>query len=320
MIKVVHITENPIAGAPINLSKALNKYQGDKVSSVHIAQSDRNENRIFDSDIIIDQVSEHFLRHTLEQADIIHLHNFYQNQHLFRKHPMLWDIVMRKKRVWQCHSQRSTSWVKLTDALEDKKMKHLVIGQYHPREWPECEVVPNVIDIWAPELMPDWTVKNDIPRVVFSPSRINCPGWDDKSYAEVKPVLQQLVDENKITAEIIYDKPFAECLARRRKADIGIDEIKTGSFHLTSLECLSSGLVTVAGLDEIQVKTLKDLTGSNNLPWLVARPENLKEKIESVCQDVIRLRKLRENSRLWMEQFWEPKLLTRKFVTIYEGL
>lgn len=148
MIRVIHITENPIAGAPINLSKALNKYQGDKVSSVHIAQSDRNENRIFDSDIIIDQVSEHFLRHTLEKADVIHFHNFYRNQHLFRKFPRLWDIVMTKKRCWTVHSQRETTWVRLEDALEDKRMKKLVIGQYHPRQWPECEVVPNVIDIW----------------------------------------------------------------------------------------------------------------------------------------------------------------------------
>ena len=322
-MKIVHLTENPIAGAPLNLSRCLNKYQGSRVSSRHIAQSDRNENRIFGQDIIIDSTPYHELRQVLEQADVIHFHNFYKNQHLFRKHPDLWEVVMGKKRVWQVHSQRSISWVRLTDALEDPHMKKLVIGQYHPREWPECEVVPNIIDIWDERLMPDWSVKNEKPRVVYSPSRINCTGWDNKSYTEVLPALQELVDAQIITAEVIHDTPYDECLSRRKKADIGIDEISTGSYHLTSLENLSLGLVTIAGLDRIQIRTLCDLVGclEESLPWVIANPKNLEGKIlETITDKNERLHLKRTRSRDWMMKYWDPGITTRRFVDIYERM
>lgn len=320
MINVVHITENPIAGAPINLSNALNKYQSDKIRSRHIAQSDRNENRVFDSDIIVDQEKEGFLRDILEQADIIHLHNFYQNQHLFRKHPKLWDVVMKKKRVWQAHTQRDISWMSMEDGLNDKRAKHLVIGQYHPRMYPECEVVPNVIDIFEQALMPDWSVKNEIPRVVYSPSRIRCKGWDNKGYDETIPVLQRLVDDRRITAEIIFNVTHNECLSKRRRADISIDEIVTGSYHLVSLESLSAGLVTIAGLDTIQIATLEHLTGSRELPWVIAGPKTLEEKIRCLVSDPEYVMGARARSRAWMEKYWNPKVTTEKFIKIYESL
>lgn len=320
MMNVVHITENPIAGAPLNLSRCLNKYQSHKVKSRCIAQSDRNENRVFGADLIIDSTPYPVLKAVLEQADIIHFHNFYQNQHLFRKHPEFWKIVMQKQRVWQVHSPRETAWIRLEDALEDKHMEKLVIGQYHPRQWPECKIVPNVIDIWDERLMPDWSVINEIPRVVYSPSRIGFKGWDNKGFEETVPVLQKFVDDRLITAEVIYDRPYEECLEKRKKADISIDETVTGSYHLCSLESLAAGLITIAGLDEMQISTLKDLTDSSDLPWSVATPKTLESVILGHLIAGKPIRATRKESRAWMEKYWDPKIMTRKFTDIYEAL
>lgn len=323
MINVVMITENPIAGAPLNLCRALNKYQGDKVKARCIAQSDRNENRIFGADIIIDNTPYEELKQVLEQADVIHFHNFYRNQHLFRKYTDLWQIVMKKKRVWQVHSPRETRWVNLEEALTDHHMKKLVIGQYHPRQWPECTVVPNIIDIWDDRLTPHWTM-NEKLRVAYSPSRIGFKGWDNKSYETVAPVLQQLVDEGYITAEIIHNVPYDECLARRSKADVVIDEISTGSFHLVSLESLSAGLVTIAGLDRIQIDTLLKLTGSSEaeLPWVIARDNefSLKRNLVQMADNYSDVVGHKYKSRNWMERYWEPADLTQQFVDIYNTL
>lgn len=319
-MKVVHITENPIAGAPINLSLALNKWQGDKVKSWHIAQSDRNENRVFKADMIIDQTPYERLREVLEGADIIHLHNFYQNQHLFRRYPDLWPIVMRKKRVWQAHTQRDISWMSMEDGLRDKEAKHLVIAQYHPRLYPECTVVPNVIDIFEEGYLPQEGVKNEIPRVIYTPSRIRFKGWDNKGWDETVPTLQKLVDDRVITADIVFNRPHDECLARRRRSDISIDEIVTGSYHLCSLEALSMGVVTVAGLDELQERTLRDLTGADCLPWAKAKPETLEACIRALIADAPQLASLKRASRAWMEQYWHPKTTTEHFVRIYEKL
>ena len=320
MINVVHITENPIAGAPINLSRALNTWQRDRVRSTHIAQSDRNENRIFNSDVIIDHHPYEEIRKVLMYADVIHLHNFWKNQYLFRKYPDLWSIVMEKPRVWQAHTQRDISWMSMEDGLNDKGAKHLVIAQYHPRMYPECTVVPNIIDIFEPWYTPDWSVKNEKPRIIYSPSRIRFKGWDNKGYDETVPVLQRLVDCGRAAAEVVYNKPHTDCLERRRRADISIDEVVTGSYHLVSLESLSAGLVTVAGLDQTQIDTLKQVTGSDRIPWLRAGPETLEKVLTEAVSDRLALDSRRRESRAWMEKYWHPQVMTDKFVEIYESL
>lgn len=317
-IKVVHITENPIAGAPINLSLALNKWSNGEIQSSHIAASDRNENRIYKSDMIIG-VHEDAIHKAIKEADIIHFHNFYKNQELFRRYPHLWKEVMRKKRVWQAHTQRDITWMSMEDGLNDKGAKHLVIGQYHPRMYPECTVVPNIIDITDFYLMPK-PRENKIMRVGFSPSRVRLKGWDNKGYDETMPVLQKLVNEGKITGDVIFNVPHQECLNRRSYCDIAIDEIVTGSYHLCSLEALSQGCLTIAGLDKQQIKTLHDLTGADWLPWHIAIPNTLENLLRQLINEPAYVKEEQHKSRFWMEKFWHPRVTTQKFIDIYRGL
>lgn len=319
MIKVVHITENPIAGAPIALSNALSEYGNGRIQSRHIASSDRNENRVFKSDVLIHEGNRDVITRLIKDADIIHFHNFYHQQELFRKFPELWPITQRKKRVWQVHSQRETSWVDLETPYADKTMKRLVIAQYHPRQWTECEVVPNIVPIFDDAYLPK-SIYNTPPRIVYTPSRIGLKGWDNKGYYETAPVLQQLVKERLATANIVYNKTHAECMETRQVADIAIDEIVTGSYHLCSLEALSQGLATIAGLDKIQEKTLLDFTGASSLPWVVAKPDTLLEVIKNLIKDSGKLQEVRKQGRKWMEQYWHPKTHVERFLGIYEKL
>lgn len=322
-IKVVQICENPIAGAPIALSKALNKFSEGLVLSRHIAASDRNENRVFDSDLLTHDSNYTEIYRVICEADIIHLHNFYQNQELFRKWPALWSIVLKKKRVWQAHTQRNIGWMDMEAGLRDRDAKHLVIAQYHPRMYPECTIVQNIVDITREDLSPVERPRDRNIRVVYSPSRIRLPGWDSKGYDETVPVLQKLVNGRKISADVIMGVPHRECLRRKQTADVGIDEIVTGSYHLCSLETLAQGLITIAGLDELQIKVLVEVTGSpaNKLPWRVATPKSL----ESVLEDLARmpkpaLREIQEYSRSWMESYWHPKKAIGRFIDIYTSL
>ena len=321
MLNVVHITENPIAGAPMNLSRALNKYQGDKVTSRHIAASDRNESRVYSSDLVLGRNPYEELKAVMAAADVFHFHNFYRSQELFRRHPDLWTLCLQKSRVWQVHSQRSISWMPITEGLEDPKAKHLVIGQYHPREWPECTVVPNVIDIFDPALKPTSRVWDKGPlRVAFSPSRIGLLGWDNKGYEVTLPILQDLVNDGVIQADVIYNEPHATCLERRSRCHIAIDEIVTGSYHLCSLESLSQGCATVAGLDQTQIQTIKELTGADYVPWLVMGQKSFAADFRALAQDRYLMMDFARGGRVWMEKFWHPKDMTGRFVEIYEGL
>lgn len=320
MIKVVHITENPIAGAPMNLSKALNKYQGDQVHSRHIAASDHNESRVYDSDLLVGKKDYAEICKVMREADIFHFHNFYSKQELFRQWPALWWVCQKKPRVWQAHSQRSITWMDITEGLRDPQAKHLVIGQYHPRQWPECTVVPNVIDIFDPALMPvarDWSKQLS---VCFSPSRVGLTGWDSKGYDETYPTLLKLFQQGVLKFQIVRDRPYRECLDIRGQCHIGIDEIVTGSYHLCSLEALSQGLLTIAGLDETQLRTLGELTGSDNLPWVIAKPNTLETVLKDAARNPQVSHTVANMGREWMEKYWHPKDMTQRFVDIYKEM
>ena len=160
-----------------------------------------------------------------------------------------------------------------------QKCAPLLIGEYHPREWPECHIVPNVVETTEPLLTPQERVWSGPLRVAYSPSRIRLLGWDNKGYDETVPVLQAFVNKGSLTAEVIYGVPHAECLAHRQRAHIAIDEIVTGSYHLCSLEALSQGCLTMAGLDQLQQDTLKALTGASWLPWARVYADDLKRKL-----------------------------------------
>ena len=54
----------------MNLSCALNKWQGDKVASRHIAASDRNEDRVYKSDLLTGVNSYDEIKQVMEKADI----------------------------------------------------------------------------------------------------------------------------------------------------------------------------------------------------------------------------------------------------------
>jgi hypothetical protein len=316
-MQIVHITENPIAGAPWNLNNAINTYT--EHSSRLIAAQASNQNRTFPHDIIIDDSSYDIIYNIIQNADVIHLHNFYDNQHLFRKYPALWPLVMSKPRVWQAHTQRDCKWVSFEDALADKSMKHLVIAQYHPRQYPECTIVPNIIDIWDKKYMPTKN-ENLIPHVVFSPSNQNLNGWDDKGYMDTRPVLVKLAVGGRMSHDIIIDVPHEECMFRKSMGDIGIDEVKTGSYHLCSLENLSLGLATIAHLDDLTKSALQSVTGSTELPWVSTQLNGLESAILSLISDKDFLVQKKTESRAWMEKYWSPKVLVKQFIDIYKGL
>jgi hypothetical protein len=314
-MRIVHITENPIAGAPWNLNHAINTYT--EHSSRLIAAQAGNQDRVFPSDIIIDNSSYDIIHNIIQEADVIHLHNFYDNQHLFRKYPDLWPLVMSKPRVWQAHTQRDCKWVSFETPLADKSMKHLVIAQYHPRQYPECQIVPNIIDIWDRKYRP---IRNEnlIPHVVYSPSNQNLSGWDDKGYAETKPVLTYLASNSIITHDMIINVPHEDCMLRKAYGNIGIDEIKTGSYHLCSLENLSLGLANIAYLDDLTLQAIETVTGTKENPWFNTRATNLQHKIVEIACDRGAMRQHQDNSRAWMEKYWDPKVLVNQFIDIYK--
>ena len=246
----------------------------------------------------------------LIEADVIHYHNSWRNSRLFELQPWAWQLVERKPSVIQFHSPRASGLFE--EALQEESLIKLVVAQYHPRLYPECRPVPNAVPIHEPLHRPSG-VHNEPPVIAFTPPYCDGTGWNDKGCGPTLPVL-----EDGFRYRFASGRSWQETMQLRRQCDVAIDEIVTGSYHMCSLEALSQGLATIAGLDSATVDALEQVTGTREHPWIVATPATLREVLVRLCEDDdYRLAKRRQ-ARAYMERHWSPQTLTRKFRRIYD--
>ena len=250
----------------------------------------------------------------LDWADIIHYHNRYRRQNIFQKNML---TPPKKPSVIQIHSPRESENFK--EELESG-IPIAVIAQYHVRQWPELRfIIPNVIDIHDELHKPVIRDFRTTPIVSYAPSNAICKGWDNKSYGTVSPVLRRMGFAREIIYQRIISMPLTACLALKQNADIGIDEVSTGSYHLSSLEYLSMGVACIGKLDEQCEKVIKDLTGADTLPWVMSS----EAKFKGDLSELIRSRRYVEKgleSRAWMEKYWNPEDVCSVFTDMYGRL
>ena len=107
---------------------------------------------------------------------------------------------------------------------------------------------------------------------------------------------------------------------KNRRSDIAIDEMVTGSFHMTSLEALAQGLPTFAYLDSRSLDTLSELTGAHTHPWLNFRLEEAEEPLAELIKDGELRREMGTFARDWMEKYYNDREMVSHYVRAYEDL
>jgi hypothetical protein len=244
----------------------------------------------------------------LEEADVLHYHNWW-DRCLLEDHPWMWERIARKTAVLQFHSPRSEQY---EDILRQPALVKLVVAQYQVRQYPECRPVPNALPI-DDALHRPAGAENEPPVVAYTPSHCeDLPDWDNKGCGITLEVLR-----DGFRYVVVTDTPWEETMRIRRRCDVAIDEVVTGSYHLCSLESLSQGLATVAGLDAETVDALERLTGTREHPWIVATPETLRERLTELMEDGAYRRAKRQEARAYMERHWSPGAIARTFEAIY---
>jgi hypothetical protein len=314
-MNVLHLSDTSLSGSPVRISKLLNRYS-EKTVSRQIVWQEKVGYRSFEMDMFGPILPMEELRFWIyEWPDVIHYHNRYARQMVFQK---LRDTPPKIPSVIQIHSPRRED-----EYFEDEARSGIplaIVAQYHPREWPELSfVVPNVVDIFDPTYIGRQDPEASKPMVSFAPSNSNMKLWNNKGYAETHPVLQDLKRHGLIHYNLVTQQPHNITMAMKRDAHIGIDEIVTGSYHMSSLEYLALGAVCFAKLDEQCERVLKDLTGSANLPWTHAEPKSLKR----IITEIVRSKSWREKgseARAWMETFWSPEVLVKHYEDMYSKL
>jgi len=84
---------------------------------------------------------------------------------------------------------------------------------------------------------------------------------------------------------------------------------------------LSQGKPVIAGLDEWNIKCIKEFTGADKLPWINARNQKqLAERLQMLIPSSARRKNIGMESRLFMENKWSEQKVLKKLFEVYATL
>lgn len=289
-MKILFVKRSILAFAPDELAEAINRY----CSDVHVDVS----------------------WSAVEGYDVIHFHNIYLRTN-------------HKRQLIQYHSEPTRC------SLPNKKLpipeKRLVLMQYHCtlKEYENMHPVRNVINFEQPLYDCKPTDLKKPLRIAYSPSvTVKVNEYYDKGYEQTKKILESIAKEG-IEIDIIHGVPLPECISRKAKADIVIDECVTGSYHRSALEGLALGKMVVCCISkELEEKFINEMSKlyddyekeERQIPFENVSIDKLKEFLLHQVNRKSEVQEIGKRNRLWMEKYWRPADIARDFVNIYKTL
>lgn len=325
----VHIALTPLAGSPIRIVRALNAHTevAARLLTLHHYPVEQGFSFPMDLRGWVPEEMEEF-RAVLDTADVIHLHHWMD----LRENSLGIDLTENLRRgqriVRQFHSNlrlvAGSAGLTEQQILEDP-LPQLTLPQLHERYYGRARVVPNIVPIdEAPYSDARPSAEGGL-SVYFRPSSYGSAWsdrWETKGAPEVMRALEWAkgsIPKIRIDAEL-KGIPFDEQMRRRAACSVSIDDVVTGSFHLTSLESFAQGLAVICYLDPRQVAALTRFTGSDELPFINFAVEELPVVLDALSRNLPLVRALGERGRRWMETYWHPKAMAEHYVSAYEGL
>ena len=329
MIKVAHIARTPLSGSPIRIVSALNNSKSDVEARLIVLNEHAYGNRVFKNDLSWSN-DEDACREVIRSADILHCHHYFD---LDSDDPFGENFIRmcapNAKFLRQYHTHP------LTIARNNQSLAHeiiqsdipsVVIAQFHERYYPNSLVVPNIVPINDEPYSP---AKHRIgKRVGFAPSSNNSAWnpivfsrWNTKGAPEILSLLGKIQRQiPNVEIDHIFNVPHEDCLQRKNRCGIFIDDLITGSYHLSSLESLAMGIPTLAYLDPRTLRTVQDITGSLDHPWVNCRLEEAFEYLSELLRNNVLRRDLGQRSRSWMETYWHEQRMIKYYTEAYESL
>jgi len=322
-MKVAHIAYSPVAGSPIRIVNALNEHTHVQARLI-VRHPNAYGSRVFPEDLTWDQDQDACMN-ALAEADIVHLHQHFDLKTVFGAE--FEARCSRKLKIKQWHSV--PGFFCDYDPAKERRLvedttPQLAVAQHQERYYPQARAVPNIIPLHAELFKPRQPLLcEERPTIAWSPSCVDSAWskrWDTKGYPETLAMLEALEKEGLCSVDRIVDTPFLECMERKRRSSIAVDDLVTGSYHLSGLEALALGLPVLGCLDSRVQASLKELTGASELPWLNVPLEDAPAILRELCLDSALREELGAESRRWMERYYDDAVLVRRYVEAYEDL
>lgn len=312
----------PLAGAPLRLVNAINRWlpghEARLIDLKHYGAEDFGHDIIFsrEKDLAVELAN---------RADIIHLHNYlYYDSRQFS--PIDFRVLRHKgtRFIRQYHSAPGlvARVMGITEAeLMSQDIPGLVVAQFQERKYPAAMVVPNMI----PEDDPLYMPSEAEPQfdVFFGPT-LTVGAWDARWDTKGMPETQQMIvgicRNHGARYAIRHKVPLEQVLTAKRLSRIVIDEMVTGSYHISGLEGLSQGKPVLAYLDDRTRRVMSYFSGTEDAPFVNVRMEDASLVLDHLLTHPEDAAEIGQLSRAFIKNHWSQKSLVHHFQDVYQRL
>lgn len=327
-MNILHISHTPLVGAPGRICRALNMHAGVQSRwAVLDAEAGAYGKMAFDLDLRWDRDRNEILA-LADSCDVLHLHNYLGLDSLefapldFRA---LWAHGKPMVRHFHSTPELIARFNKQPEqAVLDCPIPKLVIAQYPERFFPNAKLVPNIVLPDASDAAAIRTATSTI-RIGYAPSRFNSARvsrWDTKGYPETRKMLKSL-ERNaracgaRVEIDVIEQVSHLECMARKARCQVVIDDLATGSYHLNTLESLAQGAACVTFMDRRTQQAVADLIGRSDFPAIVVGLEHAQAVLMDLVLNPQTTVAIGRQAQDWMLQHWSPYAMARHFLDAY---
>jgi hypothetical protein len=321
-VKVVHFSSTNLAGAPMNIVRALREWTDVDARLVNL-----HPNPCYGDDLVHSASPEAALE-AARAADIIHLHNV-TGLDPKEYDPINLDELAGKGVPIVRHFHSSPGFLArkagiAVDALTRWAGPSLVIGQFQERYYPNAYVVRNPVCVDGPA---EHCSRQGETRVLYAVS----PGyrdrdawwdrWNTKGFPETRDLLLGLARRHKnTTVSVLVGVAYSELMRAKADADIVVDELVTGSYHLSGLEGLALGKPTLSYTDNRCEQVLRLVSGSSCNPFLSVPLEDAESILSALIRSPEACRDIGRHSAEWFASHWSPQVIASEFLHVYETL
>lgn len=137
-----------------------------------------------------------------------------------------------------------------------------------------------------------------------------------KSTDKIIEAVESLARRYPIDFDLIEGVSNAECLARKARADIFVDQLLLG-FGVNNIECWAMGIPVVSGLVDAEARS-KALAMFGQLPWADATERTLEAVIEHLILDAEWRTELGVRGKVHAERWHSQESVVRQTLQVYE--
>ncbi len=312
---IVMVTTNDPAGTAIGFTRALNRYTE---HSCRLVTTEIRYNFLFEKDLHVPALETYDeLRDVLRQADVFHFHML-ADEHLALGPLRVAEYLRDQPIVHHHHGEPQFRADPRKFARQELALGRpaLVSTPDLLRAYPEAKWLPNTVPLDNPDYQPFPDKTSGDVTVAHSPTRRDLKNTSE-FLAAVEHVRRQ---DPRLRPRLIENTLHRKCLQLKRTSDISYDHMQ-GYFGVSSLESLSQGVPTIAGLDLWCLQHIHKFAGTSVNPWVIARTQDqLEDALLTLLLDEPQRTEVGFLSRAWMKKHWTEEKIAQRLSGFYVGL